>query len=185
MRRIRCGILSTLLALSAAAIAAPASVQDYPSKPIRLIVPFAAGGGNDGVARIVAQKLSQSLRQQVIVDNRGGAGGNIAADIAAHATPDGYTLFLLNSANLIAPSLYEHITYDPIRDFAPVTMMVTSSFLIVAPIDSPLHTLGDLLIQAPSLPEATEARRISRRSCLRIRPGSISYTFPTRVQRRH
>ena len=131
---------------------AHAAAQEYPSKPIRLIVPFAPGGGNDILARMVAQKLDERWSQQVVVDNRGGAGGNIAAEMAARAPADGYTLFLLNSANLIAPSLYRRLAYDPVRDFAPVTLMVSSSFLIVVPVDSSLRTLGDLIAQARARP---------------------------------
>ena len=126
--------------------------QAYPSKPIRLIVPFAPGGGNDIIARMVGQKLGERWSQQVVVDNRAGAGGNIAAEISARAVADGYTLFLLNSANLIATSLYRKIAYDPVRDFSPVTMMVVSPFLIVAPTDSPLRSIGDLLTQARARP---------------------------------
>ncbi len=129
-----------------------AGAQTYPSKSIRLIVPFAPGGGNDIIARTVGQKLSERLSQQVVVDNRAGAGGNIAAEISARAVADGYTLFLLNSANLIAPSLYRKIAYNPVVDFAPVTMMVVSPFLIVVPTDSPLRSLGDLLTQARARP---------------------------------
>jgi len=132
--------------------AAPVVAQNYPSKPIRFIVPFAPGGGNDIIARTVAQKLSEAWVQQVVVDNRSGAGGNIGAEIAARSAPDGYTLFLLNSANLIAPSLYRALAYDPIRDFAPVTMMGSSPFLIVVQAEAPARSLGDLIALAKARP---------------------------------
>jgi len=132
--------------------AAPVVAQNYPSKPMRFIVPFAPGGGNDIIARTVAQKLSEAWGQQVVVDNRAGAGGNIGAEIAARSAPDGYTLFLLNSANLIAPSLYRALAYDPIRDFAPVTMMGSSPFLIVVQAEAPARSLGDLIALAKARP---------------------------------
>jgi len=135
----------------------PVSSQPYPSKPIRLVVPFPAGGGNDILARLVGQKLAERWKQQVVIDNRAGAGGNIAAEIAARAAPDGYTLFLMNSSNLIAPSLYRNIAYDPVHDFLPVTLMARSPFLIVVPTDSSLRTLHDVIAQA------------------RLRPGALSF----------
>ena len=124
----------------------------YPNRPIRFIVPFAPGGGNDIIARMVGQKLTEAWAQQVVVDNRAGAGGNIAAEISARSAPDGYTLFLLNSANLIAPSLYRRIAYDPIKDFAPITMMVSSPFLIVVHPETPARSVGDLIALAKSRP---------------------------------
>lgn len=124
----------------------------YPDRPIRFIVPFAPGGGNDMIARAVGQKLTEAWGHQVVVDNRPGAGGNIAGGIAARAVPDGYTLFLLNSANLIAPSLYRRIAYNPIRDFAPITLMVSSPFVIVVHPDTPIRSVGDLIALAKSRP---------------------------------
>lgn len=126
----------------------------YPTRPIRFLVPFAPGGGNDIIARMVGQKLAEAWTYQVVVDNRAGAGGNIAAEIAARSAPDGYTLFLLNSANLIAPSLYRRLAYDPIKDFAPITMMVSSPFLIVVHPDAPVRSLNDLIALARARPGA-------------------------------
>ena len=123
--------------------AATAFAQTYPVKPLRLIVPFPAGGGSDVIGRIVAQKLGDRFGQQVVVDNRAGAGGNIAAEISARAAPDGYTLFLLNSANLIAPSLYQRIAYDPVRDFAPITQIAYSPLFLVVHPSAPIKTVGD------------------------------------------
>ena len=134
---------------SAAALAQERrEAETYPNRPIRFIVPFAPGGGNDIIARMVGQKLTEAWAQQVVVDNRAGAGGNIAAEISARSVPDGYTLFLLNSANLIAPSLYRRIAYDPIKDFAPVTLMVSSPFLIVVHPETPVRSVGDLIALA-------------------------------------
>src|SRR6186997_2595201 len=95
----------------------------YPNRPMRLIVPFPPGGGNDILARTVGQRLSEVVNQQIIVDNRGGAGGALGAQIAASAAPDGYTLFLGSVGNLAQnPVLQEKAGYDPVRDFAPVTL---------------------------------------------------------------
>ncbi len=124
----------------------------YPDRPIRFIVPFAPGGGNDIIARTVGQKLTESWGQQVVVDNRAGAGGNIAGEISARSAPDGYTLFLLNSANLIAPSLYRRIAYDPLKDFAPITLIASSPFLVVVHPDVAARTLGDLIALAKAKP---------------------------------
>lgn len=124
----------------------------YPNRPLRFIVPFAPGGGNDIIARTVGAKLTEAWGQQVVVDNRGGAGGNIAGELAARSLPDGYTLFMLNSANLIAPSLYRKIAYDPLRDFAPITLIASSPFAIVLHPEVPARTLTDLITLAKAKP---------------------------------
>lgn len=118
-------------AVLAWSLSAAASAQAYPSKPIRFIVPFAPGGGNDLVARLIGQKLAATWGQQVVVDNRPGAGGNIAAEITARAAPDGHTVFQFNVANAIAASLYRKLAYDPIRDFAAVTQIGAAPFILV------------------------------------------------------
>src|SRR5713101_5944725 len=101
--------------------------QGYPSKPIRLIVPFAAGGGNDNVARLVGKSLSDGLGQQVVIDNRPGAGGVLGAELAAKSAPDGYTLFLGGvGSHAINPSLHDHFPYDPIKDFVPIVLLASA-----------------------------------------------------------
>jgi len=130
---------SRLIAASAAALllAAPAAAQaqgGYPTKPVRLIVAFPAGGSTDIVGRLVAQRLSQSLGQQVIVDNRGGAGGVVGTEIAARANPDGYTLTMgTTSTHVIAPAAYgiAKIKYDPVKDFEPITLVASTPYLLV------------------------------------------------------
>ena len=109
--------------------------QDYPAKPIRLIVPFAPGGGNDTVARAVAQQLGASLGKPVIVDNRAGAGGVVGAELAARSAPDGYTLFLGGvGSHAVNPNLHARLPYDPINDFAPITLIASApSVLVVHP----------------------------------------------------
>jgi tripartite-type tricarboxylate transporter receptor subunit TctC len=117
---------AVLSAYVLATTAATASVADYPAKPIRMIVGFAAGGGLDATARPITQKLSELFGHQVIIDNRPGAGGNISADITANAEPDGYTLLLIAPAFVINPSLHGKLSFDPQRDFTAVTQLVDS-----------------------------------------------------------
>jgi tripartite-type tricarboxylate transporter receptor subunit TctC len=128
------------------------SGQGYPTKPIRLIVPFAPGGGNDIIARIIGQRLTAMWGQAVIVDNRPGAGGNVAGEITARASPDGYTAFQFNIANTIAPSLYKDLRYDPIKDFAPVTQIAASPFIVVVPPSTPVKTIADLIAVGKQTP---------------------------------
>ena len=125
----------------------------YPDKPIRFIVPFAPGGGNDLIARQLGAKLAESWGHQIVVDNRGGAGGNIAAETAARSSPDGYTLFLFNSANAIAPSLYTRLGYDPVKDFAPVILAATAPFVMVVHPTTPAQSVKELIALARAKPD--------------------------------
>src|SRR5438876_11015001 len=118
-----------LIALFAAVF--PARAQDYPSRPITLIVPYAAGGGNDLMARSAAEKMSKTLGNQIVIENRGGAGGSIATRAIAKAAPDGYTLGLGGTGTLaINPTLYGNVGYDPRKDFAPVGLIATSALVV-------------------------------------------------------
>jgi tripartite-type tricarboxylate transporter receptor subunit TctC len=107
------------------------AARAFPDKPVRFIVPFAPGGGNDIIARLLGAKLTAAWDQQVVVDNRPGAAGNLAAEITARAAPDGHTVYQFNIANAIAPSLYRRLAYDPVADFAAVTQLATSPFILV------------------------------------------------------
>jgi tripartite-type tricarboxylate transporter receptor subunit TctC len=150
---------SLLLFLLYGVIAAPvAHGQAYPARPIRMIVPFAPGGGSDVTARILSAKLSERLKQRVVVDNRTGAGGAIGAEIAAKAAPDGYTL-LLGSASEIAlyPAVAAKVPYDPVRDFAPVALAGDIPFLLVTHPSLPVRNTKGLIALA------------------RARPGEINY----------
>jgi tripartite-type tricarboxylate transporter receptor subunit TctC len=131
----------------------PARAQEYPSRPLRLIVPFAPGGTTDVVARAVAAKLSSSLKQSVVVENRPGAGGAVGTDMVAKASPDGYTLLLGSSGPLsFNPSLYAKLPYDPVRDFAPVGMICVSALVMVSAPTSELSSVNQLIKLAKANP---------------------------------
>jgi tripartite-type tricarboxylate transporter receptor subunit TctC len=144
------------LAIAAAClITAPmfAAAQPYPNRPIHLVVGFPPGGINDIVARIVGQKMSESLGQPVIVENRGGAGGTIGADWVSKATSDGYTLLLGSVSNLaMAPSLYASLPYDPTKDFTPVGLVAAAPNIMVVNPDFPVHSVKDLIELAKQKP---------------------------------
>ena len=134
----------TILLTTAGALAAGA--QDYPSRPITLIVPYAAGGGNDVMARAAADKMSRTLGQQVVIENRGGAGGSIATRQIARSAPDGYTLGLGGTGTLaINPTLYPNVGYDPRKDFAPVGLIATSPLVVVVNPALPVRSVPELI----------------------------------------
>ena len=147
-------ILRTMLAgLSAAAIGAAALAQDYPAKPIRLIVGFGAGGGNDIFARLIAPKLSERLGQPVLVENKPGAGGTIAADLVAKSAPDGYTLYVgATGAMTISPAVFTKLPYDTLRDFAPISMIADFPLLLTVNADAPVRTVEELVAYAKANP---------------------------------
>ena len=122
--RVLQGILASLLLLTGGA---PASAQGYPNRPVRVVVGFPAGGPTDIIARIVAQRLSDSLGHQFYVENVGGAGGNTASGQVARVTPDGYTIMAISTGFMVNPSLYAKVPYDPIKDFSAVTLVAVSN----------------------------------------------------------
>jgi tripartite-type tricarboxylate transporter receptor subunit TctC len=135
-----------------------AGAQNYPAKPIRLILPTAAGGSLDSVGRVIAQKFTEQWGQQVVVDNRPGAGGMLGTETAARAAPDGYTLLIASNGNLATTqALYKKVPYDPVRDFAPVVLMTETPYIVV------VH---------PSLPVKTVAELIQ---LAKVRPGQLNY----------
>ncbi|HEX9685506.1 MAG TPA: tripartite tricarboxylate transporter substrate binding protein [Burkholderiales bacterium] len=143
--------------LALLAVASAATAQGYPAGPVRVIVPFPPGGGVDGTGRLISHKLSEALGKQFVVDNRPGANGMIGSELAAKAAKDGYTL-MVNGANLVTtPSLYRKVTYDPVRDFEPV------SLIALAP---------NVLVVHPSLPAKSVKELIA---LTRARPGEVNY----------
>jgi len=152
----RCGWACVVL-LPALWFAVSCPAQGYPVKPVRIIVAQAPGGASDQLIRALGQKLADSLGQPFVIDNRPGAGGNIGAEIAAKAAPDGYTLFMVSAPHAVAPSLYRKLGYDLVADFAPVTLIASE------PLCATVH---------PSLP-ATSIREFV--AFLKKRPGQVSY----------
>jgi tripartite-type tricarboxylate transporter receptor subunit TctC len=146
----RCSAAITLV--FAACLCMAAQEQIYPTKPVRLVVPFAPGGGVDATGRVIATKLTNAWRQQVVVDNRTGAGTTIGTEIAARSAADGYTLLVTNNALAISAGLYQQLRYDTARDFAPIMEVLRSPFVLVVPGNSPAKTTKDLIAQAKAKP---------------------------------
>jgi tripartite-type tricarboxylate transporter receptor subunit TctC len=145
-----------LLAAGAALAASPAVAQ-YPAKPVKLVVPFIAGSAPDVLARNIGERLAIKLGQPVVIENKGGAGGNVGAEFAAKQPADGYTLMLATSSHLVNPSLYDKAGYDPVKDFAPVALLIKMPSLLVVPNDLPAKNVGELIALA------------------RARPGQLNY----------
>jgi tripartite-type tricarboxylate transporter receptor subunit TctC len=124
------GIATIILGALLTGLGHAAAAQTYPVKPIRIISPFPPGGGNDILSRAIAQKLTESLKQQVIVENRPGAAGNVAAELAAKAAPDGYTVFMASASHSINASLYPRLSFDAIKDFTAITLVTSSPFVL-------------------------------------------------------
>ncbi len=134
--------------IGAAAYAQPT----YPTKPVRMVVPFAPGGGVDATARVLSQRFTEMWGQQVIPDNRPGAGANIGAEIAAHAAPDGYTLLVTNNAIAISAGLYEKLPYNALRDLQPISEVLRTPFVLVVPANSPAKNVTELVSMARGKP---------------------------------
>src|ERR1700709_2684378 len=150
-------LLAAALLLS---VVQPSLAQGYPNRPVRVVVGFPPGGPTDVIARVVAQRLSESLGQQFFVENIGGAGGNTAAGQVARVTPDGYTIMAISTGFVVNPSLYAKVPYDPIKDFAPVTLVAVSPNVVVV----------NPAVPAKSLPELVQL--------IRDNPGKYSYAGP-------
>src|SRR5713101_5964375 len=140
-------------ALAALAISASAQAQVYPAKPIRMIVAYPPGGGTDIVGRMVAQKLGETLGQSVLVENRGGASGNIGTELAARAVPDGYTILMGNVApNAINVSLFKNLPFDPVADFVPVSLVASTPNILVVHPSIPARTVKEVIALAKAKP---------------------------------
>ena len=140
--------MKTIFTLAALALLVPAGAlaQAYPSKPIRLMVPFPPGGSTDIVARIVAQKLSTQLGQSMVIENRGGAGGTLGTAVVAKAPADGYLLTVgTTSTHVVAPSVFQKLEYDPVKDFAPISLVAVTPYLLVVNPNVPARTLKELV----------------------------------------
>jgi tripartite-type tricarboxylate transporter receptor subunit TctC len=153
--RFRCArwLRRALLAIALALAGALPAHAVYPERPVTLLVPFAPGGANDIVGRIIADALSEALGQPVVVENRGGAGGNIGMGAVARAKPDGYTLLLAPSSFVVNPSLYKKVPYDPVKDFAPISDLSFFVVAIVVRADDPIDSVGKLIAAAKEKPD--------------------------------
>ncbi len=126
--------------------------EAYPARPIRFILPFPPGGGTDILGRIISERLSASLGQPVVIENRGGAGGNVGAEAAAKSAPDGYTIVLVAPSLAISPSLYSKLNYDPVKDFAPVSLVATVPNVMITHPSVPARTLAEFIALAKTKP---------------------------------
>lgn len=152
---MRTPIAALAMTLAGALLAATVALAAYPDKPIRLIVPYPPGGGNDTLARMFGAKLTEAWGQQVIVDNRGGAGTTIGTALAARAVPDGYTVLLSSIAtHALAPNLYSKPGYDPIRDFAPITLLAIAPTVLCVNPSVPANSVKELIALARARPDA-------------------------------
>ncbi len=149
--------MHSIAALAMVLFCAAAQAQTFPNKPIHIVVPFAPGGGTDVLTRIVAQQMSEEMKVSVVVDNKPGAGGALAAAIVAKAPPDGYTLYVGSTATAMMPSLNKNLSFDPIGDFAPVGLIGTSPFILILNNNVAAKSLPDMLALA------------------KAKPGSLSY----------
>lgn len=154
-------IARTVAALIVAAFTATASAQAYPTGPVTMVVPFAPGSGTDAVARVIAKRLGERLKQPVLVDNRAGASAQIAAQHVAKAKPDGYTLFMTtNTSHSANPALFANLKYDPIKDFTPITRVGELPFALLVNANLPVKSLQELIAHA------------------KANPGKLSYATP-------
>jgi tripartite-type tricarboxylate transporter receptor subunit TctC len=148
MTNVRAVLAAACLVLAGTGLAA---AQNYPARPVRLIIPFPPGGSNDVVGRLIAIKLGDRLGKQVVVDNRGGAGGVIGTEAVAKAPPDGYTLLVISIAHAVNPWLYK-LNYDPIKDFAPVGLLAKGANVLVVTPSLPVHSVAELIALAKKQP---------------------------------
>jgi tripartite-type tricarboxylate transporter receptor subunit TctC len=148
-------LLVAILILPLAALmpgSALAQADAYPNKPLRFILPFPPGGGTDILGRIISERLAANLGQPVVIENRGGAGGNVGAETAAKSAPDGYTIVLVAPSLAISPSLYSRLNYDPVKDFAPVSLVATVPNVMITHPSVPAQTLREFIALAKSKP---------------------------------
>ena len=146
-------LIRSAIVVGCALVAAAARADDYPSRPIRFIVPFTAGGGGDLIIREVSQRLTARLNQPVVVDNRTGAGGNVGTELAAHSPADGYTLLMANVAPMaINTAVYKKLPYDPVKDFAPITLLASFPNVLVVTPTVPARSVAELIALARDKP---------------------------------
>jgi len=153
MKRSTCLLVASIFSCNASTVAAAAAASDYPTRPVRFIVPFVPGGPSDTLSRLLGQKLTESWGQTIVVDNRGSAGGIVGFELGAKAAPDGYTLLLANGAGItINPSVYLKLPYDPAKDFLPITQITSGAYFMVVPISLPAKSVKEYIALAKAKP---------------------------------
>ena len=150
---LRSGLILAALAIGVA-VATPARANDYPSRPITILVPFPPGGSTDIMMRLVANKVAESIKQPIIIENRAGAAGNVAAVAIKNASPDGYLLMVGHTGtHAINPTLYTDLKFDPVKDFQPITALIAFNNILVVPATSPAKSVAELVAYAKTKPE--------------------------------
>ena len=168
-----------LVLIALLALAAPAAAGAFPDRPITMVVPYAAGGSSDILARLLGERLARTLGQPIVIDNRAGAGSRLGTEIVAHAAPDGYTLLLADMPHTIVPAIQKGVRYDPVQDFTPIgvigfTTLATASAALESGAVRALAVAGERRLA--SHPAASAAPRTSRPSCFRSEPAQSSCT---------
>ena len=177
--RLVAGAVLTALATS---LSVPVAAQTYPSKPVRLIVPFAPGGFTDVVARILGQRLSVSMGQQFVIENKAGAGSTIGTDFVAKAAPDGYTLVMISTTHVISPWIYKSMPYDPIKGFVPVTKLVDSPYVLLVNPKVPARNVQEFIALAKASPDTLRYASSGNGSSQHLMGGLFASLTGTKLQ---
>ena len=183
MRTLRFRLVAgAVLTALAASLSVPVAAQTYPSKPVRLIVPFAPGGFTDVVARILGQRLSVSMGQQFIIENKAGAGSTIGTDFVAKAAPDGYTLVMISTTHVISPWIYKSMPYDPIKGFVPVTKLVDSPYVLLVNPKVPARNVQEFIALAKASPDTLRYASSGNGSSQHLMGGLFASLTGTKLQ---
>ena len=183
MRTLRFRLVTgAVLTVLAASLSVPVAAQTYPSKPVRLIVPFAPGGFTDVVARILGQRLSVSMGQQFIIENKAGAGSTIGTDFVAKSAPDGYTLVMISTTHVISPWIYKSMPYDPIKGFVPVTKLVDSPYVLLVNPKVPARNVQEFIALAKASPDTIRYASSGNGSSQHLMGGLFASLTGTKLQ---
>ena len=183
MRTLRFRLVAgAVLTALAASLSVPVAAQTYPSKPVRLIVPFAPGGFTDVVARILGQRLSVSMGQQFIIENKAGAGSTIGTDFVAKSAPDGYTLVMISTTHVISPWIYKSMPYDPIKSFVPVTKLVDSPYVLLVNPKVPARNVQEFIALAKASPDTLRYASSGNGSSQHLMGGLFASLTGTKLQ---
>jgi tripartite-type tricarboxylate transporter receptor subunit TctC len=175
-------VAGAVLTALAASLSVPVAAQTYPSKPVRLVVPFAPGGFTDVVARILGQRLSVSMGQQFVIENKAGAGSTIGTDFVAKAAPDGYTLVMISTTHVISPWIYKSMPYDPIKGFVPVTKLVDSPYVLLVNPKVPARNVQEFIALAKASPDTIRYASSGNGSSQHLMGGLFASLTGTKLQ---